>query len=355
MQRLTIRDVAVRAGVSHQTVSRVVNGDDRVSPATRERVLEAIRELDYVPNAIARSLSSNRTHTLGVVTADVSDYAFGQMVAGAEAEARRRGFYLVVGSVADTTDATDELAYLRLLLERRVEGLILAWPTLGPGAGSALAATAARVPLVLVAATTDLPGIQTVDIDNRRGGREAVAHLTEQGHRGVATITGPLDWGAAQARLDGYRDALGEAGISESPSLVQTSPDWGPESGRVAAARLLDGRVPFSALFAQSDLLAVGAIAEFRSRGLRVPEDVSVVGFDDIPVASFLEPPLTTMRQPIRELGELAVRLIIEAIGRRGSEPDERNRRHLLPARLADRGSVGPPVARRMRFQPAVP
>lgn len=347
VKRLTIRDVAARAGVSHQTVSRVVNGDNRVSVSTRERVLAAIRELDFVPNAVARSLSSNRTHTLGVVTADVSDYAFGQTVAGAEAEARRRGYYLVVGSVADASDGKNERTYLRLLLERRVEGLILDWPTLGPESGSALAATAARVPLVLVAATTALPNVQSVDIDNRRGGCEAVAHLTQQGHRRVATITGPLEWNAAQARLEGYRDALGDAGIVESSSLVQACPDWGPESGRTAAAQLLDRGEDFTALFAQSDLLAVGAMAELRSRGIRVPEEVSIVGFDDIPVASFLQPPLTTMRQPIRELGEVAARLIIEAIGRHGAEAEVEQRRLLLPARLVSRGSVRHPQGAR--------
>ena len=150
MKRPTIRDVAARAGVSHQTVSRVINGDRRVRGTTRERVVAAVRELDYEPSAIARSLSLNRTQTLGVVTYNVSDYAFGQTVTGAEAEARRRGYFLVVGSVADAAADADEQAYLRLMLQRGVEGLILDWPGLRAESSHRLATVTARVPLVAV-------------------------------------------------------------------------------------------------------------------------------------------------------------------------------------------------------------
>jgi LacI family transcriptional regulator len=342
VKRPTIRDVALRADVSHQTVSRVLNRDPRVTENTRARVAAALQELDYVPNAVARSLTSARTHTLGVVTANVADYAFGQTVAGAEAEARRRGYYLLVGSVEDASNEAEEEAYLQLLLQRQVEGLILDWPTLANHSSLGLSLVAARLPVVLVAATTDRPGVQSVDIDNRQAGHDATAYLIAQGHRSVATISGPLAWSSAQHRLAGYHDALRTAGMQASPNLILSCPDWGPDSGRLATARLLDEHAEFTAIFAQSDLLAAGAIAELRQRNVRVPEDVSIIGFDDIPIAGFLEPPLTTMRQPIRELGELATSIVIQSIGRSESTETGQSHRHLLSATLVVRESVAP-------------
>ena len=341
-KRATIRDVARRARVSHQTVSRVINGQDTVSPDTRERVLRAIRELEYVPSAIARSLSSDRTHTLGMVTTDVSDHFFSEAVAGAEAEARRRGHFLIIGSIEEGAE-DDEQTYLRLMLERRVEGLIVAVPRLRLVNGGVLADAAARLPTVVLASDIDLPGADHVDIDNRAGGVIATAHLIEHGHRLVATITGPLDWPSARARFDGYRDALRGAGIASDPALVEACVDWGLESGRRAAERLLASAPRFTAIFAHSDLLALGAIAALRRHGLRVPDDVSIVGYDDIPVASVVDPPLTTVRQPMREVGELAARLITDRPGgrRKGS------RRHMLKAPLVVRGSVSAPSAQR--------
>jgi DNA-binding LacI/PurR family transcriptional regulator len=338
-RRATIRDVARAARVSHQTVSRVINRQDTVSAATRERVLRAIRELQYVPSAVARSLSSSRTHTLGMVTTDISDYFFAEAVAGAEAEARTRGYFLIIGSI-EAGSEDDERAYLRLMLERRVEGLIVAVPRLVLADDDLLREAAARVPTVLLASNVELPGADHVDIDNRRGGRDATTYLLGQGHRRIATITGPLDWPSARARLDGYRDALRRAD-GASDHLVEPSVDWGLDSGRRAAARLLDAKSRPTAIFAQSDLLALGAISALREHGLRVPEDVSIVGFDDIPVAQVFDPPLTTLRQPMREVGALAARLVQE---RRGDQRrTTRARRHVLHAPLVVRGSVARP------------
>jgi len=332
----TIRDVARRARVSHQTVSRVINGQENVTAATRERVLDAIRELEYVPSAVARSLSSNRTHTLGMVTTDVSDHFFSEAVAGAEAEARKRGYFLIIGSIEEGSE-DDERTYLRLMLERRVEGLIVAMPRLRLAEDDLLADAVARIPTVLVASDIELAGADHVDIDNRRGGQEATAYLAAQKHRIIATITGPLDWPSARARLDGYRDALRDAGISADRALVEPCVDWGLDSGRRAADRLLESAPKLTAIFAQSDLLALGAIAALRARGMRVPEDVSVVGFDDIPVSSVFDPPLTTVRQPMREVGELAARLIGD---RAASARKTKGTRHTLRAPLVIRGSV---------------
>jgi LacI family transcriptional regulator len=344
VKRPNIRDVAARAGVSHQTVSRVINGHDRVAPATQARVLRAIEELEYVPSALARGLSSDRAHSLGMVTTDISDYFFAQAAAGAEAQARKHGLFLVIGSV-EVTAPGDDQSYLRLMLERRVDGLVLAQPTLGPDMSALLTSVASRLPLVVMSARLDLPGVDVVDVDNRQGGRDATNYLIERGHRSIATITGPRNWPSAKDRLTSYRAALRRAGLPRDPALVQSSPDWGLDSGREATARLLESGSRFTAIFAQSDLLALGAITQLRAHGFRVPEDVSVVGYDDIPVASFVDPAFTTIRQPMRDVGAKAVDILLERIAADRSGTGPTPRRHLLPASLVIRDSVAPPPA----------
>jgi DNA-binding LacI/PurR family transcriptional regulator len=348
VKRPTIRDVARRAGVSHQTVSRVIKGEDTVLDATRERVMAAIRELDFVPSAIARSLTSDRTHTLGIVTSDIADHFFGQAVSGAEAEARRQGYFVIIGSVEETP-GDDEQAYLQLLLQRRVEGIILARPMLGEEGSRRLAAAASLIPLAAIGPHADIQGIDVVDIDNRQGAFDATTALITRGHRMIATITGPLDWASAEARLQGYRDSLTAAGLEWSASLEVPTAGWGLDEGREGVSRLLGGGVEFTAIFAQSDLLAIGAMTALRAHGMRVPEDVSVVGYDDIPVAAFLDPPLTTVRQPMRDVGATAVRLVLDEIAkdRNGSgDGDRPPRRVSLPASLVSRASVAAPRPR---------
>ena len=331
--RPTIRDVARHAGVSHQTVSRVINGSPKVAAATRERVLAAVDELGYVPSPMARGLISNRTHSLGVVADDISDGFFARMVAGAEAEARRRGYYLMIGSVEPDDD---ERGYLRLMLERRVEGLILARPSVPVAPRDLVAASNAGVPIVAVG-SSDLPGFPVVDVDNRQGGYDATRHLLARGHRRIATIVGPHDWPSASARHEGYRQALYDAGVPEDPALVEHASAWSLESGRAAATRLIDRDSDLTALFAHSDLLALGAIRAFREADLRVPDDVSVVGYDDLPVADYVEPALTTVHQPMQEVGALAAALVLDQLAG-GAVPAPGAR--LLPANLVVRESV---------------
>jgi LacI family transcriptional regulator len=338
LKRPTIRDVASRAGVSHQTVSRVINGHDSVTVETRERVHAAIRDLEYVPSPIARGLSSNRTHSLGLVTAEISDHFFAEVAAGAETEARRRGYYLMIASVEEAAP-DDERDYLRLMLERRVEGLIIASPSPLLNADQLPPAGAEQVPIVALAARHDLPGFTVVDVDNERGGFDAASLLLEHGHRRIATITGPLEWPSAQDRLKGYEDALRGAGVELDESLVEHAEDWGLAAGQEAAQRLLDAGSPFTAIFAQSDLTAIGAIQVLRSHGLAVPGDVSLVGYDDIPVAAFVDPPLTTIRQPMREVGEVAAGIVLDAIAADGQGEAGPGVR-LLPASVVLRGSV---------------
>jgi DNA-binding LacI/PurR family transcriptional regulator len=348
VKRPTMRDVAAVAGVSHQTVSRVINDDARVREGTRQRVLDAIRSLGYEPNAVAQSLASNRTHTIGMVAPDISDHAFGQAAAGAEAAARRRGFFLIVGTVEDEL-AGDEPAYLRLMLQRRVEGLIIARPSRELEGSKLLAEAASRVPIVTIAPHRNRRDVSMVDVDNRRGAREATAYLLEQGHRAIATITGPIDWTSAAARLDGYRRALSAEGITADPALIESGEDWGLLSGQAAVRRLLDRGRHFTAIFAQSDLLALGAISELRERGMEIPAELSVIGYDDIPVARFVDPPLTTIQQPMREVGAAAAAIVIDSIVSHRSGESPAPIRQRLRAPLVVRGSVAPPRPSRVR------
>ncbi|HEY3542388.1 MAG TPA: LacI family DNA-binding transcriptional regulator [Gaiellaceae bacterium] len=334
-RRATIRDVAALASVSHQTVSRVINGQTSVAEPTRLRVLEAIAQLGYVPSPLARGLISNRTHTLGMVTADVSDGFFARAVAGAEAEARRRNYYLIVGSVEESPDDQEDTGYLRLMLDRRVEGLILARPGVVVAGEQLERANRASIPLLSIGSSQP-HGFTVVDVDNRRGGRDATDHLIQLGHRAIATIVGPLEWPSAEARRAGYDDALRAAGIPADPALVETVPDWGLESGYAATERLLARRRRISAIFAHSDLIAIGAIRRLRSEGLRVPEDVSVIGYDDLPVAGYVDPPLTTVHQPMREVGELAAGILLDRV----AGLDHERGPHLLPASLVVRQST---------------
>jgi LacI family transcriptional regulator len=339
--RPTIREVAASAGVSYQTVSRVINSDGYVAEATRAKVLAAIRELNFVPNGIARSLSSRRSHTLGVVSNDISDHSFAEMAAGAELEARRHGFYLIIGSVEDGS-RDDEEAYLRLMQQRRIDGLIVARPRLRPASRRLLAAMAASMPTVAIASRLEALRLHSVDIDNLGGGRLAANHLLENGHTAIATITGPLDWPSAQSRTRGAQEAIRNAGLRNG-LVTETSAEWGVEGGRSAMARLLKSGRRFTAVFAQSDLIALGAIAELHARGLSVPRDVSVVGYDDIPVARYMTPALTTVRQPMSEVGARAVRLLVEELGAQPGTGRARRRHQLVDVSLVVRNSVASP------------
>jgi LacI family transcriptional regulator len=179
--------------------------------------------------------------------------------------------------------------------------------------------------------------VPLVDVDNRRGGFEATQHLLEHGHRRIATIVGPPAWPSAAARLDGYRLALGEAGVEDDPELVEHAAGWDLESGVAAATRLLDRDADFTALFAHSDLIALGAMRRLREAGVHVPDDVSVVGFDDLPVAAYVEPALTTVHQPMREVGALAAGLVLDRLA---GGPPPAPEPHMLRAALVTRDSV---------------
>jgi LacI family transcriptional regulator, galactose operon repressor len=325
----TLKDVAARTGVSFQTVSKVLKGSPvNVSEATRARVLDSARELGYVPNAVARGLATQSTSAIGIVAGDLADWALSRFVVGAEREARRRGHAVLITSARGEPD--DTASCVRVLVERRVDGIVAAAPHLEHD--RELARLLRDVPTVSI---HHVPGggVSLVGSDHRLTGRLATEHLVRLGHRRVATLTGPPDRRVVSSRVHGYREALAAADIAFDPALVEAA-DWTPEGGYRATLRLLDRSSDVTALFAQNDLMAMGALSALHRRGLSVPGDVAVVGCDDLPMVVHTVPALTTVHVPFAETGARAVALLLEP-GRRRPE------RVLLPVRLVVRESCG--------------
>jgi DNA-binding LacI/PurR family transcriptional regulator len=300
-------DVAVRAGVSHQTVSRVVNGHPNVAPATRERVLQAIAELGYRPNTAARALVTGSTRTIGFVTVSINQYGPAQTLVGLEQAARAAGYSLSVTVLEDATAGA-----MRDAIDRFVAQSIDAVVALGTydDAFEALHAVSAPVPLVTVQSGGALEE-PAVGVDQVAGARLATRHLLDLGHRTVHHVTGPPDSKEARDRMAAWRAELAGAG-APVPEVLRG--DWTPASGyqagRRLAARVRSGE-ELTSVFLANDQMALGLLAAFHEEGLSVPGDVSVVGFDDLPEAPYLTPPLTTVRQDFAELGRRGVELVL--------------------------------------------
>ena len=333
MADVSLRDVALRSGVSFQTVGKVLNGKGTVSAETRERILEAASELGYVPNALARSLVTQSTSTIGIVASDLSDYILARFVVGAEREARRRGHGVLIGSLDEK--GSDAGRYLRILLERRVDGILSAAPQLenDERVGELLRGSVPAVGIHHVPGG----GVPLVGSDHARTGFLATDHLLKLGHRRIATVRGDEGRRVTFSRLKGYKRALEEAGVDFDPDLVEAG-DWEPEGGYRATIRLLDRTPDITAIFSQNDNMALGILSALYDRGMSVPEDCAVVGCDDIPLAAHTIPPLTTVHVPFYETGETAARLLLDMIEGDGAEPPKRT---LLPVHLVRRVSCG--------------
>ena len=327
--RVTIRDVAALAGVSHQTVSRVINESERVNPDTRQRVETAIAELGYRPNAIARFMAQGRTGTLACISPNLTDYTFASIIEGAETEARQRGYFVITASAPDP--ATFATLIEQLVGSRRTEGLLV----INPYIDERYKFLPNNVPTVLIGAHPRDRVSSTVMLDEHGAGHMATQHLLDLGHRSIAHITGPMVEDCSQDRLAGYQAALEDAGLDFDPSLVVEG-DWSATSGNQALQTLRERCVQFSALFAQNDRMAVGAIYALRNLDLKVPQDVSVIGFDDMPLASYFDPPLTTICHDVFSTGCEAVRLLIQSL----EQPDLPPKQIHLPAELILRQST---------------
>jgi DNA-binding LacI/PurR family transcriptional regulator len=303
-----IFEVARSAGVSIATVSRVANGTARVRPRTEARVRAAMDRLGYRPHALARGLAARRSHTLGLLITDITTPYFPDIVRGAQESAEAAGYVVLLGDASVHTASEDLL--VKRLLERRVDGLIVASSRTTDAYARQLRTE--DIPVVCINGTVG-QFAHAVQIDQRAGTRLAVDHLAGLGHRRIAHITGPTGVPTRAERLAGFRAALRERGLVFDPALVVTEVSTIEEAQR-ATAQLLALADPPTALFTYNDRLAIGSYRTIHAAGRAVGRDVSVVGFDDIPMAEWLEPPLTTVRQPRREMGRIAVEILLAVL-----------------------------------------
>jgi LacI family transcriptional regulator len=344
---VTIQDVAVRAGVSISTVSRVVTGSVAVEPATAERVREAIASLGYRPNLLARSFRRRVTHTIGLLVPDTSNPFFAEVARTAEDAGFAEGYSVVLCN-SDLSPVKQEI-YIDVLLAKRVDGLILVSSGLIPGNDGHDAVERlleAGVPCVVVDRDLGETPVDQVMVDNEQGGYLAGQHLIALGHRRIACLVGPSDLTPSAGRIAGFRRALAEAGLAvAAQGLVRGN--GRSDGGAAATQQLLErGSIPaggVTAIFAFNDQMAIGAIGALQRAGCRVPEDISVVGFDDIPQSAAIFPALTTVAQPIAEMGRIGVQLLLDRIAQGGPDGHASWQRTRLSTRLVVRESTGPP------------
>lgn len=328
----TIRDVARASNVSIATVSRVFNNSPLVSEGTRQRVTAAASTLGYWPNEIARSLITNRTHTLGLLLPDLHGEFFSEVIHGVDFMARERGFHLLVSrSSSNAGELTDVLRAMR----GRVDGLVVMAPDVD--ASRALRHAAGSVPIVLLNPEVQLTGCDAVSIDNFQGAYEMVRHLAGLGHHPIATITGPTHNIDARQRLEGYRSALRDARLEANPDL-EFHGDFTERSGYEAALELLRQQGRPTAIFVANDHMALGVMGALQEAGRRVPDDIALAGFDDITMARYLNPALTTVHVDMLQMGERAVELLLDP---ERAAASREGRHEVLSTRLVVRASCG--------------
>ena len=335
----TLEDVAKRAGVSRSTVSRVINDHPSVSDETRKRVLQAIEECGYRPHAVARSLATRKTNILAIVVPEsvtklFTDPYFPLMLRGATEACNRRGYQLILSLFTVSMDSKR----LRdsVLRSGYIEGVISANASLDDELIPSLLKEG--LPFITIGRHPD-PRVGYVDVDNAGGARMATEYLLRLGHRRIAVITGPGDMTPAQDRLAGFQAALAPYRV-DLPDEWIVEGDFTETGGRRAMEQLLVHKP--TAVFVSSDSMAIGAVRAIKEEGLRVPGDISVIGFDDIPSAETAEPALTTVRQPIESLGEMTAGLLIDCLD--GPDDPASVPRIILPTELVVRGSAAPPV-----------
>ncbi|WP_234407436.1 LacI family DNA-binding transcriptional regulator [Microterricola viridarii] len=334
-ERASINDVARRAGVSAQTVSRVANRMTNVRPATRERVLEAMQALNYRPNSAARNLKAGRFRSIGFVTFNLATFGNERTLSAVAEASEAAGYTTTLLPVADPTQL-DVVGAFGRLEEQAVDGIILVMSA-EVGALDELTMTAG-LPLVIIDSNAHLP-YTIVDTDQEQGARTALQHLFDLGHRDIVHVAGPASSYSAQRRAEAYRATMAEAGLPELPILTG---DWSAESGLTLGRKLLESDAVPTAIFASNDHMALGIMHAIHDAGLRVPQDISVIGFDDVEGAASFWPALSTVHQNLDEVGRRATSLLLALID---GEPDEQQK-ILVQTRLVVRDSTGPVPAR---------
>jgi LacI family transcriptional regulator, repressor for deo operon, udp, cdd, tsx, nupC, and nupG len=329
--RPTIYDVARLAGVSTATVSRALNGIGQIAPATRAAIEAAVEQLGYRPNTVARSLVTKSTQTIALLLPDITNPFYAALVSGIEQHALARGYTMLLCTTEG--DAEREEQYLSLLRAKQVDGALVDGLRLPPERIARFVGDG--FPIVCLDRDIESNAIPLVQVDNRLGGRLATEHLIRLGHRRIAHVTGARELGISEERLAGYRGALAD----DVDEQLVVDGEFTEESGHTAMLGLLERRPDLTAVFAANDLSALGVLSALSTSGRRVPDDVSVVGFDDLRLSAFTSPPLTTIQQPAIEIGQRATELLIDLTHGK-STPEVR---HLLEPRLVVRGSTAPP------------
>jgi LacI family transcriptional regulator len=336
----TIYDVARLAGVSTATVSRLLNGTGQIAPKTRLAIEAAVNELGYQPNRIARSLATSSTETIALLLPEITNPFYGALVAGIEQRTLELGYTMLLCTTDD--DPAREEMYLNLLRSKQVDGALADGLVLPPDRIAEFVADG--FPIVCLDRDVDSTAVPLVQVDNKLGGRMATEHLLELGHRRIAHVAGTPGMRIVDERNEGYREALRTAGLDADPRL-QAVGGFNEEGGYEACRSLFSRRPYPTAVFAANDLSAVGVLEAIAESGLHVPDDVSVVGFDDLRLAAYTSPPLTTIHQPAREIGARATSLLFDLT--RGKKL--RRVRHLLQPELVIRRSTAPPRRRSRR------
>lgn len=327
----TIREVASRAGVSPTTVSHVINNTRFVSADARQRVLDAMAELNYRPNVLARSLRRGETRTLGLILPDSANPFFAEIARAIEDTAFFNGYNVILGN--SENELTKEQVYVDVLVNKQVDGLIFV--ATGDHSPSLEQLVNDGLPVVVVDRRLSNLEVDTVLTDNLQGGLTATRHLLDLGHRRIACITGPSNLTPSAERVIGYRQALEERSLPVDETLIRKG-DFHPHSGYLAVAQLIQSNPRPTAFFICNDMMAIGALRALVEARLQVPQDCSLVGFDDIELASYVTPPLTTIRQDKNAMAEAAVQLLLERI----AEPSLPARTRILPTRLVERQST---------------
>lgn len=336
MKRASIKDIARLAGVSHSTVSRALRNLPLIGAETAGRIRRIAEESGYRPSAAARSLVTSRSATIGVVATHISDPFAAEVVGGIEDAANEHDYSVILAN--SNADPQREVKVVRSFEERRVDGIIVTSSRVGAVYAEML--SRARVPIVLLNNQHPSEFLHSVTIDNPAASRRATAHLVELGHRRIAYIGDRFGCQSDTERFGGYRAALDAAYVPFEPHYVVHG-NGRPEGGAEAIEALLALEPPPTAVFCYNDMTALGALHTIRARGLRTPGDISVVGFDDLFVARYASPPLTTIRQPMREMGRLALETLIQLIGGGAAQPHLR-----VPGELIVRESTAPPGER---------
>ena len=308
--RVSIKDIAQEAGVSVQTVSRVVNNKDGVGEETRNSIRQIIDRLGYRPNEVARSLVAGRSNTIACISQSLTDYALASIIKAIKKQAQAKGYFVLTGEAEDENETRN---LIDIFLSRQTDGLVIIDPGMDGRYTYIQELVMRGFPLVYISTTPRGEPVSYVNCDDLDVGYQATAYLIQLGHRSIATITGPLQEENAAMRFKGYQRALSEAGIAFDPRLVETS-SWLSSGGYDAAKRLNKKAIPFTGLVIQSDPLAIGASCALRELEIAIPEQVSVIGADDHPWVAYMDPPLTTMRQDMAAIGQQAANLLLDRI-----------------------------------------